>query len=297
MRHLTLLTLCLALAACSKLVDLDGLTGGKPPPADAGGLHDAGAHDGGMLEPDGGHDGGAPGPDTGVDMPDAGNGCPTGFTPMSRITAGGDSYCIDQHEVTAGQYQEFIEKHLDPEALFKSEGCAGDDVMPLEYPPAPGAKLKPVVGVSMCGAEAYCSHAGKALCGDIGGSPVSSELANDPDYSAYPRACTGGTGRSYPYGDTYDPDACNGDDNASASLVPAASLANCRPAEAPIFDLVGNAWEWVDACETDMSQADSCRALGGAFNSPESEVACNGVPLTVLRATRQSNLGFRCCAY
>ena len=170
--------------------------------------------------------------------------------------------------------------------------------MPLEYPPPPGSKNLPVVGVSMCGAEAYCSHADKALCGAVEGGAVSHTLVRDSEYAAFARACTEDTDRAFPYGDTYDGSACNGADfMENDGPVPAGSIASCVTPEAPVFDLSGNVWEWVDACETNMSQADSCRAQGGAFNSPEAELACTGVPLTVLRATRQSNLGFRCCAY
>jgi sulfatase modifying factor 1 len=307
MRARSLVWLLLALSACSRLVDLEGLSGGSvEPDAAVPGMPEGGmGEDTGpdtsepLPEPDASRDATADAArDTSTPPePDAGNGCPTGYTTMVRITAGEESFCIDEHEVTAGQYQEFIEKGIDKLTLFTSEGCKADggaEILPLAYPPAPGSKPLPVVGISMCGAEAYCAHANKTLCGAIAGGPIRTDLAPDAQYAAFPRACSG-PGRTYPYGDTYEPESCLGDDNTQNTVVPAGTLESCKTAEG-VYDLAGNVWEWVDACKDDVSLADECRAQGGAFNSPQAQLECQGVPLTVLRATRQDNLGFRCCA-
>jgi len=57
------------------------------------------------------------------------------------------------------------------------------------------------------------------------------------------KACTAGGTRDYPYGDEYEPDACNGG-TSTGLLVPTGQLSSCEGGLPGLFDMVGNAWEW-----------------------------------------------------
>lgn len=131
----------------------------------------------------------------------------------------------------------------------------------FEFPGVAGQV--PISGLSLSEAGQRCSAAGKRLCS-------SSELA---------AACTAGGTGPYPYGSSYDPHACKTE--FPFSVEPSGKYKDCRSADAPVFDLVGNLAEW-----------DSVGGLfGGSFLDGLAAVcdvkSSGGVPL--------SSIGFRCC--
>lgn len=83
----------------------------------------------------------------------------------------------------------------------------------------PGKGKKPKTGVSSSSARALCKEVGKRLC----------------TAEEFMRAC----GETYPYGEEFDPDACN----VSGKIVETGSFSGCKTKEG-VYDLVGNASEW-----------------------------------------------------
>jgi hypothetical protein len=200
---------------------------------------------------------------------------PTGACPADMVPI--DDFCIDRYEAhLAGQ---------DP-TLVPSSGVAANALGAL-----PQGYISGVVAAGSCAA------AGKRLC--------------TPD--EWLRACEGPAGTLYPYGDTYNPDACNEGrathpvidlfgsgatfDDAQLndprlnqlpdSLAPSGAYTACRSAEG-VYDLHGNLHEWV---------ADAAGTFQGGFYV---DATLNG-PGCTYRTTAHSfeyhdySTGFRCC--
>jgi formylglycine-generating enzyme required for sulfatase activity len=151
-----------------------------------------------------------------------------------------DAYQIDRYEVTVLQYRRFILATARKAPVYWS----GSD-----YPP--GQADVPVVGVSWEDASAYCAWVGKRL----------------PTEAEWEKACRGIDGRSYPWGDQWNPDWANvgkpfeqaqpGVWDAAWSFLlverPGPAMPSLRPigtyplGASPygVMDLAGNASEWV----------------------------------------------------
>ncbi|MBI5477930.1 MAG: SUMF1/EgtB/PvdO family nonheme iron enzyme [Deltaproteobacteria bacterium] len=134
----------------------------------------------------------------------------------------------------------------------------------------------PWVNVTWEGAKTACELAGKRLCAEEEWLP----------------ACAGPSGSAYPYGDDYDPGACNVyGTGEQGTVVPAGSMVTCAGGYPGLFDMSGNVWEWTSTCTTN-----ACRARGGSFNvaDDESDLSCAGA-WEADPADGQQFLGFRCC--
>jgi hypothetical protein len=66
------------------------------------------------------------------------------------------------------------------------------------------------VCVDWCDALGFCAFVGKRLCGGMGGGPITVQNANDASQDEWYNACSEGGVQLYPYGNTYQPTACNG---------------------------------------------------------------------------------------
>lgn len=221
---------------------------------------------------------------------------------VSITTAAGKSFCIDRHEVTMAQYQEFVTAIGDG-PIPKIEGCelnkelvehpTGSDgpwcdkFKPKEFPDAP------VSCVDWCDAAAYCAWAGKRLCGAIGGGQTPEKAVNDPFADEWLYVCTNGGKTKYPYGDTEDGSKCSSDSTAAVDAFPA-----CSGAKEPfsgvlgMLDVQGNGQgEWVDVAPLQWpGHSLPFRYMRGALQAP---TMCGS--LANGGAVSGAPTSFRCC--
>lgn len=232
---------------------------------------------------------------------------------MQRIAwEDGTAFCIDRRETTRAEYEEFLAAPAPaaPLAPLDPALCPGEvDVLPgagadcqsaYEFGTDPDL---PVACVDLCAATTYCSFRGKRLCGGRGGERVDQDAVNRTPDDEWYMACTGGSGRSYPYGVTYQPRRCN-IDSAGAQ-----SVESAQDCETPdhIQQLSGNVAEWVLICKR-FPRLDQTRCLvrGGDYRTVDPVRAqCTQQPRAVderdepggeLPTERTPWIGIRCCA-
>jgi formylglycine-generating enzyme required for sulfatase activity len=216
-----------------------------------------------------------------------------------------EGFCIDSTEVTKSQYRAWLENNPStssgqpgacswngsfvPRTDYPSLGCTAGS-----WPPSSGTLDHPVVCVDWCDAYAYCKGVGKRLCGKIGGGTGDYEPA-DTLTSQWYVACSKGGTQVFPYGNTYDGQACNGEAYGAGATVSVGTLPTCQ-SYAGIFDLSGNVVEWEDSCDFHVGSDDFCRSRGGSF------AAASAAPLrcdhsnSARRNFVYDKQGFRCCA-
>ena len=111
-------------------------------------------------------------------------------------------------------------------------------------------------------------------------------------------ACTAAGTRVYPYGSTYNPTACNGEDSMLGQLLDVGALPACEGGFPGLFDLSGSVHEWVDSCATstvDGGTVTRCQTQNSSFLHAASDMPCASMAALNMRTT-QNELGFRCCA-
>ncbi len=215
----------------------------------------------------------------------------------------GTAYCIDATEVTAGQYQEFLDADpavdapdrcsenatLEPDAEVQCDG-ANDPAARPDFP---------VTCVDWCDAWSYCAWAGKHLCARVGGGPLGDEIDLDnASISEWFNACTSMGENEYTYGDDYEVATCNAGPDTFDHCDPPAevgSFADCHGTEPPfdrLFDMSGNVSEWIDACD-DGAGVPYCWETGGGSDS-RSLSDCRTDVYGAWNSTWWSK-GFRCC--
>jgi formylglycine-generating enzyme required for sulfatase activity len=275
------------IAACSLFVPLDGIEDGAPL-VDGG---DAAATDGAAIDaPADVRDASAPDVDGGSDATSEG-GCPAGGGPP-MVDVGG--YCVDSTEVTRAQYNQFLQST--PSTSGQLPECAWN----VSYLPTPfdlSEPNLPVVYVDWCDAYAFCKWAGKRLCGKIGGGALPfSGGATDSTQAQWYRACSKEGTQLYPYGNVYDPTACNGAEDGGV-LSAVKSFPKCEGGYKGLFDMSGNVEEWQDSCSGTTGANDDCRDQAGAFDyfSPAAKsTQCNAIDSDP-RSARVAGVGIRCC--
>jgi formylglycine-generating enzyme len=285
-----------SLAGCRFFVDTDGLGDGVA--SREGGKEDGNGTDvgNGPVSDSGPRD--ATEEPTVIPPVDAGDGavaCPStgGPTPV-RVTANGTSFCIDSSEVTRGQYKTWLDTN--PSTAGQSASCAWNtSFTPLDvWPPGPPQMNLPVGGVDWCDAVAFCKWAGKRLCGKVGGGGLSGGEVFDPQKNQWFFACSKAGAQTYPYGNAYNGTACNGGDKGIGQPLAAKSLSTCEGGFDGVFDLSGNAHEWVDACGPGTNTA-SCRISQSAWTHSSADMACNTFE-ELARDYHEDEVTFRCCS-
>ncbi|MDP1823885.1 MAG: bifunctional serine/threonine-protein kinase/formylglycine-generating enzyme family protein [Archangium sp.] len=137
----------------------------------------------------------------------------------------------------------------------------------FEYPNKRG--VAPTASVGFADAKRLCEAQGKRLCSE----------------AEWEKSCKGPGGAKWPYGNSFDANTCNTEDDIgdSRSLSPGGRFAKCRSGYG-VADLSGNVAEWT-----------SDRMIkGGSFASGDYAVRCsarkNGASFA-----KSSEVGFRCC--
>lgn len=280
--------LCAA-GACSLVVDTTGLAGGG---AEAGaGSPDAASDAAANTAP----------PDATADAAgdaagDAGgdgstSGCTSNAGP-AMIRA--DSFCIDSTEVTNAQYKQFLSAK-NGDASGQPSACAFNTTYALKCSEPVADDNAPVVCVNWCDARAYCDWAGKRLCGRIGGGAGSVGDLTNASQDQWYSACSANGTRTYPNGSTYKPGTCNDLGRGIGATVPVASLTGCVGGYPGLFDMAGNAVEWVDVCTASTGATDTCYIRSSAWDDDGASSTCTGAS-TQQRDSTDDTKGFRCCS-
>ncbi len=199
---------------------------------------------------------------------------------MALVGTQGASVCVDRYEAAL-------------EGRRFSQPVDGVDGGALVAASAKGKM--PQVNISEPEAEAACESASKRLC----------------TATEWRAACQGPTGLTYPYGNDFDPGACNVgkprpsgaaqeklDDprlaEAPGGIAPGGSFARCVSATG-VYDMHGNVHEWV----SDASHPDDPRYgefLGGYFaDGVENGAGCTYATKAHFKDYHDYSTGFRCC--
>ncbi len=182
-------------------------------------------------------------------------GCPDG---MRLIAAGSFKMGTAPGDAMMG----FDEKALTPVSL--EAYCV--DV--FEHPNKRG--VAPTASVGFADAKRLCEAQSKRLCSE----------------AEWERACKGPGGAKWPYGGTFEVDACNNEDDVGdpRPVAVAGRFGRCRSGFG-VADLAGNVAEWTS----------EKIIKGGSFVSSDYAVRCsarkNGASVS-----KSAEVGFRCCA-
>jgi formylglycine-generating enzyme required for sulfatase activity len=189
------------------------------------------------------------------------------------------AYYVDKTEVTNREFKRFMDAtNYKPEypERFLDHWSKGT------YPR--GKADHPVVWVSLEDAQVYAEWAGKRL----------------PSEAEWQKAAQGDDGRTWPWGNQYDPQKANMDSEDTkkvGSYKSGASPYGC-------LDMVGNVWEWTDSESSDGYHTFSWLRGGSYFFAKGSMWYMQGGPVTnhqrikfwhmTPALNRNATLGFRC---
>lgn len=214
----------------------------------------------------------------------------------------GAKFCIDAREVTRAEYDTFLAAApTDPQPDY-CDWNKSYDALPSTF----GGNF-PITGIDWCDAIAYCSWAGKHVCGAItDGKILADESAAKSQWTF---ACLNGDGAAttgYPTGPSAP---AAGVCRLGGVSAPAAVQTHlmCKGTTAPwdrVFDLSGNAAEWDGAgcflsglkpgTTPEQRRFIDCGVRGGSyFNDIVSGRCITGVSRPI--DERDEKIGFRCC--
>jgi hypothetical protein len=135
-----------------------------------------------------------------------------------------------------------------------------------EYPNRKSAV--PLTDVTWVQAVMRCRNAGKNLC----------------SFSEWKAACAGKQQRDYPYGNVYEKNKCN---TETSVLALAGTNDQCKN-KAGVYDLTGNAWEWI------LDRKDGYNIIIGGNFFYGKNARCDA-SFHNLISNKNQGIGFRCC--
>ena len=113
--------------------------------------------------------------------------------------------------------------------------------------------------------------------------------SDDPLTSQWFSACTGLARNAYPYASKGASNQCNTREQDSG-IAEAGAFPGCVGGYPGLFDMSGNAAEWVDDCGDA-----GCRVRGGSFLTTVPQAACASLD-SFGTSSSSSAVGIRCCA-
>jgi gamma-glutamyl hercynylcysteine S-oxide synthase len=161
-----------------------------------------------------------------------------------------NSFWIDKYPVTNAQFKKFVDAthyHPKDDLNFLRDWSNGS------YPV--GWDNKPVTWVSLEDARAYASWAGKRL----------------PHEWEWQYAAQGTDGRTYPWGNEWNPGAVPVPDKSRTMRGPDSVDAHPKGASPfGVMDLVGNVWQWTEEFQDDHTVGGILR--GGSYYQPQGSI-------------------------
>ncbi len=225
-------------------------------------------------------------------------------------TPSGGIMCIDATEVSRAQYTEFV-----TDKAGDASGQAAECAWNLYFTPPEycvdhlyevlNPDNHPQECVDWCDATAFCSWAGKRLCGGLDQSSVATADLADATKDEWFNACSSGGVNPYPFGSTCQTSPCVWGGIASAEV---GQYDGCQAsgAYAGVFDLSGNVAEWEDSCNGTTGTTDLCQTRGSRYGHNVGDCIsaneqgfgkCSYVNQPDTLVMRQlAGPGFRCCA-
>ncbi len=199
---------------------------------------------------------------------------------MVHITSGGMDFYIYTYEAARPDATSTFE------GAVTTRSCSNPNVIPWSL-------------VDWTDADAACTAAGKRLC-------------TEDEWQA---ACEGMAQTTYPYGNTYIADACNGEDydpdctgTNDDEVVPTASPNGCPKRNASIcvsswgaaggvYDMSGNLREWTGTSPANDGNGNPLyRIRGGGFDNVQQALTCEFDFWAETPSSLYFDLGFRCCS-
>lgn len=212
-----------------------------------------------------------------LDPYDPGTSC-EGPCPCDMVAVGPSDaplYCIDAYE-----------DQVVPDGLGNADQGAGFPDGSTLSPARSVAGMLPTVNVTFYQAVAACEVAGKHLC-----TPAE-----------WTDACDGTPGEGgtvFPWGDEPLPDeVCAAAHADGTTDIPGLAETGAYPAcrtPSGVYDLAGNAWEWVDPQETGEDGLPVTGKVGGAWYAGGGSTHCGDAPNTEHPPSFEGTIGVRCC--
>ncbi len=220
--------------------------------------------------------------------------------PVGMVFGPNEAFCIDSTEVPRKAYDLWLKTN--PATASQGPECQfNTDFAPTSAGQCANLQFLdpfiPQTCVDWCDAQAFCMANGRRLCGQIGAPQgVAPFNAKDATFSQWYSACTLAGTRPHPYG-SFVAGKCNDQAAGKGELVKVPFAGGtCVGGVGQLYDMSGNAREWIDSCTANKGASDQCLVFGGSFKaSKEADLSCSGSGSASRNTATLADIGFRCC--